>query len=381
MNAAPADRADAPASPPRLARGDCFVQFVFDIGLSVDLDHAERLLGQAGSRAEIRESKRAPHAVVNQPAPLRFSRAGEPCAIAAFATRPAVDCVLHEFGAVSVTFSIPLAGPLDQLRTLSDRLYAHAGLAADARRNVEQILAAVRPAVNRPTLAEVCEDYALFHLAQLDPPVADAERFVSDHADLVAQILRAESAALSDAERRDALACRVSYGPADAVVVDWNAALVIDQALGDVRTILEFANVELLELRFLDRQLDRAAEQSYPALMRRTWRDRLGLGRTADALDRIARFQIDGALLFEGVNNALKLIGDQYLARVYRLASQRFHLSEWDEAILRKLETLDSIYGKLSDRRINVRMEILEWIIILLIFIEIVLAFVPGLKH
>jgi hypothetical protein len=45
-------------------------------------------------------------------------------------------------------------------------------------------------------------------------------------------------------------------------------------------------------------------------------------------LHRVAQMQVDSAMLFEGVNNALKLLGDQYLARVYRLASQRFHLEE-----------------------------------------------------
>jgi len=28
-----------------------------------------------------------------------------------------------------------------------------------------------------------------------------------------------------------------------------------------------------------------------------------------------AQWQVDSAILFEGVNNALKLLGDQYLAR------------------------------------------------------------------
>jgi uncharacterized Rmd1/YagE family protein len=76
------------------------------------------------------------------------------------------------------------------------------------------------------------------------------------------------------------------------------------------------------------------------------------------------------------VNNALKLLGDQYLARVYRLASQRFHLSEWDASILRKLQTLESIYEKVSDQAASYRMEILEWIIILLIAFEIVWPFI-----
>src|SRR5215471_12458558 len=90
-------------------------------------------------------------------------------------------------------------------------------------------------------------------------------------------------------------------------------------------------------------------------------------GSTSADLQRIAQMQVDSAMLFEGVNNALKLLGDQYLARVYRLASQRFHLEEWDASILRKLHTLESIYAKIADRATNRRMETLEWIIIVLI--------------
>jgi len=72
-------------------------------------------------------------------------------------------------------------------------------------------------------------------------------------------------------------------------------------------------------------------------------------------------------------------VGDQYLARVYRLASQRFHLEEWDASILRKLDTLNSIYGKMSDQAATRRLEMLEWIIIVLIAVSIGVSFLPGL--
>ena len=80
----------------------------------------------------------------------------------------------------------------------------------------------------------------------------------------------------------------------------------------------------------------------------------------------------------QNATGALKLVGDQYLARVYRLASQRFHLERWDAGILRKLETLNSIYGKMSDQAATRRMEVLEWIIIILIAVSIAVMFVPG---
>jgi len=66
---------------------------------------------------------------------------------------------------------------------------------------------------------------------------------------------------------------------------------------------------------------------------------------------------------------------------VYRLVSGRFHLAEWDASILRKLQTLESIYQKMSDFVGTRRMEILEWIIILLITVSIVLPFFTVSAH
>jgi uncharacterized Rmd1/YagE family protein len=74
------------------------------------------------------------------------------------------------------------------------------------------------------------------------------------------------------------------------------------------------------------------------------------------------------------------MLGDQFLARVYRLAARRLHLEDWDRSILRKLETIDSIYTKLSDEHETRRMEFLEWIIIILTVVSIVLPIV-GLAH
>ena len=67
----------------------------------------------------------------------------------------------------------------------------------------------------------------------------------------IAQILRAETQPLSPQEVMDALAQRSSFRVDDVTIVDWNTALLVDREGDDVRTVLEFANVELLELRYL----------------------------------------------------------------------------------------------------------------------------------
>jgi hypothetical protein len=130
-------------------------------------------------------------------------------------------------------------------------------------------------------------------------------------------------------------------------------------------------------MRYLDQKLDRALDQAFERLSKPILSLPRLLGYYGADLRRVAELQVDNAVLFEGVNNTLKLLGDQYLARVYRTANQRFHLKEWDESILRKLETLESIYEKISDQASNRRMEMLEWVIIILIAFSIALEFVP----
>ncbi len=152
---------------------------------------------------------------------------------------------------------------------------------------------------------------------------------------------------------------------------------MVDREGDDVRALLEFGNVELWEMRYVDQKLDRALDQAHETLVRRSWRLPWSFGSFGADLRSLAELQVDNATLFEGVNNTLKLVGDQFLARVYRMVNRRFHLDEWDGTILRKLETLESIYEKLSDQASTRRMEILEWVIIFLIAFSIALEFVP----
>jgi hypothetical protein len=238
---------------------------------------------------------------------------------------------------------------------------------------VDELLKVVGDAALQATVAPLVEDYVVFHVESFSERF-DADTFCSMHRRQIAQILRAERQPLSGSEIDDAIAAPISYGTQDLTIVDWNAALIVDREGEDTRAVLEFANVELLEMRYLDQRLDRALDQAYDTLSRPSLKNLPRLfGSYGVALRRVAELQVDNAVLFEGVNNTLKLLGDQYLARVYRLVNRRFHLDEWDASILRKLQTLESIYEKISDQAANRRMEILEWVIILLIAASIVL--------
>ena len=48
--------------------------------------------------------------------------------------------------------------------------------------------------------------------------------------------------------------------------------------------------------------------------------------------------------------------------------------ARFNDAITSKLATVESIYQKLSDRAATIRMETLEWVVIILITLEIIIT-------
>jgi hypothetical protein len=362
-------------SSPLIKSGVCYALFAYDAARSIDLDAADRRILESTKRETIKHKRRAPSYFEYQPPPLRITQETGPLSIGKFAARPSVDLMVYDFGAVAVIYALPLEADFGTLLDLSTELYDNEFLLADSRQRVTQLIDELGSAAARAGLAPMVEDYLIFHIQALKEPF-DAGRFCAENALRIAQILRAEQQRLSDQEVEDALAARIAFGTEDLTIVDWNAALHVDPEGDDVRAVLEFANVELLEMRYLDQKLDRALDAAYETLSKRGWNLPALAGYSGADLKRVAELQVDNAVLFEGVNNTLKLLGDQYLARLYRLINRRFHLGEWDGSILRKLETLESIYEKISDQAATRRMEILEWVIILLIAFSIALEFI-----
>jgi hypothetical protein len=184
-------------------------------------------------------------------------------------------------------------------------------------------------------------------------------------------LLRLEDKPLSAEEIADAVQSPFSYSPHDLVLVDWAAALVVDAEPAATLAVLEHANVQLAELKHLDNELDRGLDQVWAMLNDRSL---FRPFRLRANLRKLAELELEGAALFDSVTNALKLLGDQHLARVQRAAGRRFRIDDWEQSVSRKLATLGSISERLEARQSQYRSELLEWIIIALIAFEIVQA-------
>jgi hypothetical protein len=353
----------------RIKDGTCYIYFAFDVGLSIDLTLCAKLISEPRESTRLQHKQKTPKYFDYTPLPLRISQhAGAFCFTEHdFCTRQTVDVTLFDFGAISVCYRIDLSGDFSKIIDLSEMLYENVQLQSDALQRVSNISQELRSAIYKPSLTDLYEDYIVFEVREFEKPLAVSALF--DQAGYsIGQVLRSDAEEISLQQIEEALSSRVSYTTHDVAVIDWGAAFLYGDKMDDVRAVLEFANVELLEMRYQDTGLDQALETAYKSLNQ---------GKTFSAnLNTISQMQVDSAMMYEGVNNALKLLGDQYLARVYSQISKRFHLESWDNSILRKLETLNSIYSKLSDQAAVRRSFIMEAIIVALIAVEIVLSLV-----
>jgi hypothetical protein len=364
-----------------IRRGLVHVVIAYDIGFGIDLVRCRQSVTDLTELAHIKHKGYAPRYFQFDPLPIRVTQEIAPLSIGGLKSNPSIDVVIYDFGGISISYTLAMSGPMEEWIALSCQLAESSVFLEDSRKRCEHLLAVIESAVENASISDLTEDYLLFQFEACEGTLSPDDLFTK-HAAQVARLLRSEHDPLSDQELNDSMAVRVSFGRDDVAIIDWNAALLFDKEPDDVRSVLEFANLQLLEARFLDERLDRALDRSYEVLnLPRDLRLLRTPGRTRTELRRVAKMQVDGAILFERVGNALKLLGDQYLARVYRATSQRYRLAEWNTGILRKLETIESIYEKMHDQSTNLRMEVLEWIIILLIAFEIVLSLISRAGH
>ena len=215
---------------------------------------------ETSERQTIRHKRRTPSYFEYRPPPLRVNYGNAPLQIEPFLTRPTVDLILYDFGAVAAIYSVPIEGTFEDLLRLSEELYDNPFLAfrltdagGVATEGPWQCGNTSEPGDGRRRLCHFSRGGAFTiagHRAVLQFPSA------SDRADTS----RGTAGLFQSRKWRMRFQREPSYGIDDVVIIDWNAALLIDRDGDDVREVLQFANVELLEMRYLDQKLDGALD-------------------------------------------------------------------------------------------------------------------------
>ncbi len=230
------------------------------------------------------------------------------------------------------------------------------------------------PLVDRRHPPLFSEEYTLYVVRKTAEPVTK-----NDLRELPAliRLIYGERKPLSRQQARLALENAFSYTENDLIILNYNNAFIVEEGdYADLRLLLEYANVQLLEARYYDDLLNRRLEKLFKDLGETRW----GLSSVfSGKMSRIARTAmqliLETELMTDHLTSAVRVTEDVYYAQIYNRALQLFRTKAWlmrmDEKLRAMRETVELLNQEFTSRRA----EILEWIIILLIAVEVVKIF------
>jgi hypothetical protein len=359
--------AQAPKSP---LQGSVLVLIQFDVCEEIRLDKLRDIFGARTADASFKHQ--APGYVRYQRPPVEENI--EPLVLDG-GERLQGEIKYFDYGVVSVIFELCFAGDWDTLVQLSSRWVSDTNFEALASRIVKQRLERAAPALVKPYDTEwLQEDYFIFHVREIAGEPSASDLLVA-HGGRIAQVVRGETATLSDGEREEILQSQISYYPNDLAVIGWNAAFIYDTPAGAETAIqlLQYANSQLLEFRHYDDLLTRELEGVYDFLDK-------GIGlwsrwRTASAATKLHTVLLDVAELTERADNAIKFLSDMFSARLYKLAASRVGVPDYKDLVQQKLNTAEELYHFMVDQFNQSRAFVLELMVVIILIIELIWVF------
>jgi hypothetical protein len=353
-------------------RGSVLVLIQYDVCEEIRLDVLRGLFPARNAQATFKSQ--APGYVRYQRTPV--AEPLEPVILQS-GERLSGDIKYYDYGVVSVVFELPFAGDWDNLVQLSARWTSDTNFEKLASRIVRQKLERAAPALIKPYKDEdwLQEDYFIFHVREIDGSPS-AEDLLTTSRNQIAQVVRGETATLSDGERSEILTSRMSYYPSDLAVIGWNAAFIYDTQSGAETAIqlLQYANSQLLEFRHYDELLTKELENVYDFLEvgGTGWWSRW---RTAKAASKLHTVLLDVNELTERADNAIKFLSDMFSARLYKLCAQKVGVPDYKDLVQEKLHTAEDLYRFMVEQFNQSRAFVLELMVVVILIIELVYFF------
>src|SRR5579863_5854817 len=366
----PAAQAKSPSAIETPLRGSVLVLIQFDVCEEIRLD---RLRGIFGARTLEQPSLKHP-----APGYVRYQRPPvvEPVDTLVLESGERLEGQIkfYDYGVVSVVLELPFSGDWDTLVRLGSRWVSDVDFAGHASRIAHQKLERAAPALVKPYAEWLSEDYFIFHVREISG-APSASELCASHGANIAQIVRGETAQLSEGERNEILQSRISYYPNDLAVIGWNAAFLYDTESGAETAIqlLEYANSQLLEFRHYDELLTRELAIVYASLDEGT--GILARWRLARAATKLHTVLLDVNELTERADNAIKFLSDMFSARLYKLAAAKVGVPDYKDLVTQKVQTAEELYRFMVDQFNQSRAFVLELMVVIILIIELVYFF------
>jgi len=286
---------------------------------------------------------------------------------------------LHTFGAVSLTYKIPFEDTLENVR--KDLQHIDNKFQEQSVIDTGSIIKKIKRFIKKPNFFHTKSSYVIIQLDSV--PGMNANKLKEEYGSIIASSLRFETEQLSEYQKNDILDSAIGYFKGDLIVIDTEAAFIYDPDYQDILSFFEFANIQHLELRYFDRLLDQQLNIIYED---RTTKVPLSAylpfvgSRIHSPIDDLGRLKVDISVITERLEGSVKLAGEPFFSELYQLLVKKLDLQRWKDSIQAKLDIIHEVRSQLQHKIDTVRGNMLEVLIIILIFIELVLGIIGHFK-
>ncbi len=242
---------------------------------------------------------------------------------------------IHGFGVLSYCYRIPFAGTLSKLKKRLIELKSEYDQLSDMY--AYETFKKIHGAIVSPQFCNLKNDYFTVHISPQRSSFS-SEKLMETYGGDIASLLRLEVNQLSFYQQDTILRSRTGYYGDELMVIDSGGAFVYDDTCYDSMELFDFVTVQLLELQYFDRLLDRRLHTFYNAPLE------MFSGRNASSIVDLARLRVDISVITERLENSIRMAGDEYYADIYERLVKKLSIDQWREAVQRKLDIIRDLY-------------------------------------
>ncbi|MGC8710598.1 MAG: hypothetical protein ACP5RF_03265 [Candidatus Micrarchaeia archaeon] len=353
--------------------GEFINLYIYDIGSKLSYDQVKDLMKNPEDFSKYEYNTPMPEELPTFTLPQVFNLSGSEISIEGKSFKVRVQAAIYAIGAFSIRARIPLENVdesvLSKLAFGKETAMALEQIAEKAHKKIEVALAK-QISIKSSNMNEM---YSFYFINSTKAQVMKSSK------SLVAGLLIDEPAAHElDAEYLNyVLSKGISYNSDDAFFVGWEGAVLIDKLKSFDYELLvaEIANIQLLELRIYKEKasvLLRNTSEAVAQLDRMGFFERMMSSKAERLNHTLAEFSDDLMETLNRIDNTVFSMGEWYLSRIYNMFAGAFRLYDLRNAVIGDSATI-------SNRRISVheiieakRSDILEFIVIVLIVLEII---------
>lgn len=345
---------------------------LFDVAEEIKLDQVENILAQEHQTSRMRLSRIRPKSIQFKNPPVAVELGENQVEAGGRSFNAHFTGKVYDLGVIVIIMRVPLPPQADYqaILDLAIDIYNDENIEPVFLKQLDRVRKTLSGALVKEAYSGFVEDFTVYY-------------FRDWHSDWdPCPLLLAEREPLSEQVCRETLRHSFTYGLDDLTVLTWDSALVYDPTGStDIPDLLEFANSQLLELRYYDSLLTGEMEKMYDSIeeaekvasFRR-------LGHYRRIMNQLTELIADITEITERIDNSLKVTEDVFYARIYGSALAVFRTRAWAESIDRKMSIITQSYTMLSNRIVNQRSELLELTIVLLIMLEVILGVFGFMK-